>query len=234
MAQQHFCFVEFTYPRVLNWTLAQYGEAVLNALAEEGITSGWILAESFSSQVAWEIVRNPRNFHPAGVILAGGFVSHPCKILARLGHWLLGNLPAPFWKFAFSIYAIYARFRHRHAPETGETVKDFIARRTPEDFLAMRARINLILANDPSAIVRQLTLPVFSMAGLVDPIVFWWRVNSWLRHNCAGFQEARLILQADHTVLATAPVPAFHQVQRWIAGFTRAPAHPQFAQIPPR
>ncbi len=49
-------FVEFTYPCRTDWTLEDYARAVVEQLAAHGITSGWILAESFGSQVAWKIL----------------------------------------------------------------------------------------------------------------------------------------------------------------------------------
>src|SRR5207244_4028783 len=69
-------FVEVTYPRTLSWSLEDYAEGVEKALGERGITSGWLLAESFSSGVVWPIVGR-RRFGVEGVILAGGFVRHP-------------------------------------------------------------------------------------------------------------------------------------------------------------
>ena len=41
-------FVEFTYPRTLTWSLDDYAEAIEKSLAQNGITSGWLLGESCS------------------------------------------------------------------------------------------------------------------------------------------------------------------------------------------
>ena len=71
-------FIEFTYPRTLTWSLDDYATAVDSALLENGITSGWLLAESFSSQVAWPIAEKGR-LETKGIILAGGFVRHPAR-----------------------------------------------------------------------------------------------------------------------------------------------------------
>ena len=49
-------FVEITYPRTLTWSLDDYAAAVETALAKNGITRGWLLGESFSSQVVWAMV----------------------------------------------------------------------------------------------------------------------------------------------------------------------------------
>ena len=46
-------FVEVTYPRTVTWTLDDYARAVLDALAGHGVREGWLLAESFSSVVAY-------------------------------------------------------------------------------------------------------------------------------------------------------------------------------------
>ena len=68
-------FVEMTYPRTLEWSLDDYAAAIEAALAERGIARGWLLGESFGSQVLWGLVarsrladrgRNPRGrFRPA-------------------------------------------------------------------------------------------------------------------------------------------------------------------------
>ena len=49
-------FVEFTYPRTLTWSLTDYAQAVADALVAHGVKRGWVLAESFSSQVAWALL----------------------------------------------------------------------------------------------------------------------------------------------------------------------------------
>ncbi|HWC59246.1 MAG TPA: hypothetical protein VHC44_06085, partial [Verrucomicrobiae bacterium] len=38
-------FVEVTYPRTLTWSLDDYAVNLEAALAEQGLTRGWILAE---------------------------------------------------------------------------------------------------------------------------------------------------------------------------------------------
>src|SRR6185503_1405687 len=74
-------FVEFTYPRTLTWSLADYAAAVEAELLANGIKSGWLLGESFSSIVAWAMIgRNSEcdsRFQIEGLILANGFVRHP-------------------------------------------------------------------------------------------------------------------------------------------------------------
>src|SRR5437868_5659534 len=62
-------FAEVTYPRTLTWSLDDYAAGVEEALAKNGITEGWLLGESFSSQVVWPILSR-RKFVAKGVILA--------------------------------------------------------------------------------------------------------------------------------------------------------------------
>src|SRR2546423_3279120 len=76
-------FVEVTYPRTLSWSLAEYGDGVKSALLENNIREGWIVAESFGSQVAWPL-RRQNEFKVHAIILAGGFVRHPMLLGGRL------------------------------------------------------------------------------------------------------------------------------------------------------
>src|SRR5438477_4643719 len=49
-------FVEVTYPRTLTWSLEEYATGVETALLERNIQRGWLLGESFSSQVVWPLI----------------------------------------------------------------------------------------------------------------------------------------------------------------------------------
>src|ERR1051326_3150607 len=69
-------FVELTYPRTLTWSLDEYAAAIEAALLERGITNGWLLGESFGSQIAWPLGAR-KQFCTDGIILAGGFGRHP-------------------------------------------------------------------------------------------------------------------------------------------------------------
>src|SRR5438477_6456111 len=113
-------FVEFTYPRTGTWSLCDYADAVTNALASHQIHQGWLLAESFSSQVAWAILQRAgqNGFRMEGLILSGGFVRHPIMAEVHLARFL--NRAMPLWmvKLFCAMYARYAKLRHRHAPET--------------------------------------------------------------------------------------------------------------------
>jgi hypothetical protein len=46
-------FVEFTYPRTLDWSLEDYAQGVETALADQGIARGWLLGESRKSSGLW-------------------------------------------------------------------------------------------------------------------------------------------------------------------------------------
>jgi len=221
LISENFYFIEFTYPRTLQWNLTDYAHAVDLALFQKGIRKGWILAESFSSQVLWELLEDHDfarsfGFTCYGVILAGGFVKYPINILVQTIADLLAILPWRLWKVTFWIYAKYSHFRHRNAPESAESVKEFVNRRTPEDIAAIRHRLNLIATNDPSTGVKQVRCPIYLLAGIFDPIVPTWPVLRWLRMNCRRFQSHKIIWPADHNVLGTEPAQAVRQIESWI------------------
>src|SRR5436189_2396948 len=66
-------FVEFTYPRTLTWSLEDYARSIECCLREHGITRGWLLGESFGSQIIWPLLAEAgRGFEADGVVLAGG------------------------------------------------------------------------------------------------------------------------------------------------------------------
>ena len=66
-------FVEFTYPRTLTWSLDDYADAIEAALLEQGITRGWLLGESFGSQIVWPLLAHSSAGRvPQGPALEGG------------------------------------------------------------------------------------------------------------------------------------------------------------------
>jgi len=225
-------FVEFTYPRTVTWSLDDYAAAIEEALLAQGIASGWLLAESFGSQVAWALLdrlplssvppsalRAPHSaFQPTGLILAGGFVKHPWPWGARLVKWLGRHTPRFALRGCLWLYEGYWNFRHRAAPETRATVREFLARRTRADAEAMQARLELIAANDPRPITRQTTRPVYFVGGAVDPLVPWPWVRWWLRRHCPGYRGGRTFWLADHNVLATQPRRAAAIALGWMTG----------------
>ena len=207
--------VEVTYPRTLTWSLDDYAAGVEAALAEQAITRGWLLGESFSSQVVWAILARNR-FPVEAAILAGGFVRHPMRWGARMAELAGGGIPLSLLTRLLFGYAKAARFRYRHAPETLANIHAFIARRTELDRQAAMHRLRLIARNDPSAIACQMSQPLYALTGWLDPIVPWYWVRRWLRRNCPALREYRILWSADHNVLGTAPQAAAKLVVRWI------------------
>jgi pimeloyl-ACP methyl ester carboxylesterase len=215
-------FVEITYPRTLTWTIEDYAQAIEAALWKAGITHGWLLGESFGSQLAWPILQHNLDsaeppFQVDGLILAAGFARHPWKhgpaVFRRLG----GAIPTSLYRSMLKVYAAYAKFRHRDAPETLANISEFVARRTELDRQAMRHRLALLDGYDPNPIARQTRVPVFYLAGAVDPLVPWPLVRRWLQKNCPGFRGSKTFWRADHNVLATAPARSAEVAIGWIS-----------------
>jgi len=207
-------FVEVTYPRTLTWSIQDYAANVENALAENGIISGWLLGESFSSVVVWPIIERKR-FKVEGLILAGGFVQHSMRRTALLVQRVAGAMPLSLITRILFGYAKVARFRYRRSPETLADVQNFIARRTELDRRAAVHRLRLVAESDPRSIARNACVPVFALSGALDPIVPWIFVRRWLRRNCAALRDYR-VLRGDHNVLSTVPDASADQVVQWI------------------
>jgi pimeloyl-ACP methyl ester carboxylesterase len=208
-------FVEITYPRTLTWSLNDYAAGVESELREHDINSGWLLGESFSSQVVWTMLERNR-FQARGVILAGGFVRHPVRGLVRLAGRIAGGIPLAWLTRILFGYAKIARFRYRHSPETLASIDEFIARRTELDRQAAKHRLDLIAQNDPCSIARTTQIPIFAISGFLDPIVPWVFVRHWLRGNCSALRDYKIIFRADHNVLSTAPDVAAEQIVSWM------------------
>ncbi|MBI5774356.1 MAG: alpha/beta hydrolase [Verrucomicrobia bacterium] len=231
-------FVEITYPRTLEWSLEDYAHAISAALMEKGISTGWLLGESFGSQIIWpmlgrtkEEVRSaselaahdvsplaprPSHFAPQGIVLAGGFVRHPLPWGVRLAARLTRGVSLTWLTRLLFWYARFARFRHRHAPETLASIAEFVARRTERDKQAAVHRLKLIVENDPRLVAAGTRLPVYHLTGFFDPIVPWPLVRPWLRRHCPGWRGGKIIWSADHNVLGTAPRAAADTVAGWM------------------
>lgn len=218
-------FVEMTYPRTLSWSLADYAQAVEAALAGQGIARGWLLGESFGSQVLWSLVARGR-FQAEALILAGGFVRHPMRWGVRLAERAGGGLSLAMLTRLMFGYARVARFRYRHSPETLAGLHEFIARRTELDRQAAVHRLRLIAHNDPRPVARQTTVPVYGLTGLVDPVVPWCCVGPWLKRNCPSLREYKILGGGDHNVLGTSPQAAADQVLRWMMLTPQSPSVP--------
>jgi pimeloyl-ACP methyl ester carboxylesterase len=208
-------FVEITYPRTRQWSLNDYAAGVETALAKNGIKRGWLLGESFSSQVVWPMVAR-ETFPIEGVILAGGFGRHPMRWAVRLAERICGDIPLSLLVVLMFGYARLARYRYRRSPETLAGIQEFIARRTEPDRQAAKHRLHLLAQSNPGAMVEQVAVPVYGLSGLIDPIVPWCCVRPWLRQHCPALRDYRILWRADHNVLSTAPTEAAEQVLRWM------------------
>jgi pimeloyl-ACP methyl ester carboxylesterase len=207
--------VEITYPRTLEWSLDDYGAAIEAALEERGIRTGWLLGESFGSQVVWSLVRRGK-FLVTGVILAGGFVRYPVRWGVQFAARVAGGISLRLITTILFGYAKIARYRFRNSPETVASFQEFIDRRTELDRQAAQHRLRLIAAHDPSAVACSTTLPVYALTGGIDPIVPWVFTRPWLKRNCATLKDYRIIWTADHNVMGTAPERASTQILRWM------------------
>jgi pimeloyl-ACP methyl ester carboxylesterase len=128
-------------------------------------------------------------------------------------------------KWLCGVYSWYAKFRHRHAPETAASIREFVANRVQEsDRRAITHRYGLIAENDLRAIANATTIPVFYLAGLVDPLVPWPFVRLWLSRHCPGYRGGRTFWSGDHNVLGTEPRAAAEQVIDWMRSTSRQPA----------
>jgi len=209
-------FVEFTYPNTVTWSLADYAAAVEGKLREHGIAQGWLLAESFGSQVAWPLLQT-HGFPAAGLILAGGFVKHPWPAAVRATEWLLRRLPLAWLTAVVTGYAVVARWRFKQNPEVMAALREFRARWGEPLRQAAAHRTHLVATNDPRPLARAATLPVFHLTGVLDPVVPWPPVQRWLRRECPGWRANRVVWTADHNVLGTGTAAATRWVLHWLA-----------------
>lgn len=216
------------YPRTVEWSLADYAAAVDSALAGEGITSAWLVAESFGSQVAWALVERRRTlgrgFDPLGLVLAGGFVRYMARWRLAATRAVLRKLrsgPAPrFLGAAFCrTYGLWGWLRHRGSPAGRSSAASFLEnRRVPGDWPAICHRLDLIAESDFRPTARQFDRPVWALSGFCDPVVPWHSTRRWLRHECPGWRGGTIVPLADHAVLFSAPKPAARRILEWTAG----------------
>ncbi|MGH7953802.1 MAG: hypothetical protein ACREFE_18035 [Limisphaerales bacterium] len=229
-------FVEMTYPRALDWSLDDYATAIKNALLQNGIFRGWLLGESFGSQPLWAMVgrassrseshnaesgsrgRSPhqKHFQAQGIVLAGGFVKHPMRLIVRLAEKIAGQISLRLLVAIIFGYAKIARFRYRRSPEILKNIDEFIERRTDLDRRAATHRLHLIAQNDPGKIAANTKIPVFALTGILDPIVPWHFVRRWLKKNCDALRDYKIIRRADHNVLSTGTREAARQILGWM------------------
>lgn len=205
-------FVEFSYSKE-RIALADLARSVHEALEREGLRSGWLLGQSFGSQVAWGLLE--RGFPADGVILAGGFVRHPWPWGASLFRAIL-SAPAGLIRPSYSAYTAVCNALARRSPEEAEELMAFARRRGAEDWRAASWRLGLIAGSDPRAIARRTAIPVHYLGGGVDPLVPWPSVTKWLRRECPGYKGETIFPAADHNVLGSAPRESAERVLAWL------------------
>ncbi len=216
-------FVETTYPREPIWSLDAYAAAIEAALLEHGVNSGWVLGESFSSQVAWAFLHRQHapganaRFNVKGLILVGGFIRHPWPWGVRIAHTASRRVSMTLLRPLCKLYVRGAKSRFGDCPGVPAELDEFARRRTNEpDRLAITRRYLLIHANDPASIARETKLPVYHLSGAWDPIVPWWQVRPWLRKNCPGYRGTRILWSGGHNVLLSAPQKSAEQILAWV------------------
>lgn len=211
------CLLEVAYPYATEWSLEQYADSVEEALVSNGINKCWLLAESFGSQVAWKLMGKKRGFDVQGIILAGGFVRHPFILGVRIVRFFTRRLSLGAIKAFLKCYVFLCRIFVRKKPSNIRPIEDFSSKRASIiDRDSIVARYTLIIENDHREIARTVRCPVYYLTGYWDVIVPWVPVYQWLKKNCPGFKEKRVILRADHPVLAVAPEQSAEIILNWL------------------
>jgi pimeloyl-ACP methyl ester carboxylesterase len=216
-------FVETTYPRIQDWALEDYAVALEAALLERGVTRGWVIGESFSSQVAWQLLARQQemgsraSFRIDGLILVGGFVRHPWPWGVRVAHSASCSVPLSLLRTLCGLYGRMAGRRYCDRPEILAELNEFVTRRTNEaDRRTITGRYRLISDNDLRPMARSTKVPVYHLSGAWDPIVPWWQVRPWLRRNCPGYRDSRILWRAGHNVMLGAPSGSAEQILEWM------------------
>jgi hypothetical protein len=173
----------------------------------ESLTAG--CSGNLLVQVLWSVIARG-TFQAQGIILAGGFVKHPFRRLARLAEKTFGHLP-----FRILVWGMYAftKYARLGCPRDH---REFAERRTKLDCLAATHRLHLLAGNDPGPVASATRLPVFHISGLIDPIVPWPLVQCWLRKNCPALRATRIVALADHNVLGTGSRQAAAHILNWM------------------
>lgn len=215
--------IEVTYPRRAEWALDDYAVAIERRLLEHGVAQGWVIGESFSSQVAWALAGRERlqeastRFALLGLILVGGFVRHPWPWGVQLASAASRVVPLWLLRRLCSGYGKLAGRKHRACPEVIAELGEFVQRRTADgDREAINGRYRLIAASDLRDLAKATNLPVFQLTGALDPIVPWWQVRPWLKKHCPGYCATRVFWRAGHNVLLSAPQESADQILAWI------------------
>jgi pimeloyl-ACP methyl ester carboxylesterase len=208
-------FVEFTYPRTLEWSLDDYAANLEAALAQNGITNGWLLGESFGSQILWALIGRGK-FPAQGIILAGGFVRHPLARVMRLVERYFGTRPFSILVWMMYGFTKIVRSGFSCFSKNFLGLDEFVSRRTRLDGRAAVHRLHLIAENDPRAIARASRLPVYYLSGLIDPVVPWFFVQRWLKKNCPALRDTKIVALVDHNILGSGSKKAAAHILEWI------------------
>jgi len=206
-------FVEFAYSKD-ELSLERLSELVHAELTAHGVTSGWLIGQSFGSQVGWALMA--RGFEADGVVLAGGFVKHPWPWGARLFQALLSAVPSAIVNPAYQAYTVACNALARRGPEEAEELLAFARNRGAREWAAMSWRLSLIVKSDPRATARATRRPVHYLGGLIDPLVPWPLVTRWLAAECPGYKGEVIIRSADHNVLGSSPRESAERVLSWV------------------
>ncbi|MCX8155015.1 MAG: alpha/beta hydrolase [Verrucomicrobiae bacterium] len=221
----HVQLVELAYPREPSWKLEDYVQAIEAALLAAGFREGWLLGESFGSQVAWGMIGRAEtqraagqpHFQPKGLILAGGFVRYPLMWGVRLVRGTHQSLPMAAVAALLRGYLRLLRWRHRQAPHVRQSLQahqDFQLQELARQ--AILSRYDIILAHDHRPLAQRTTLPVFYLTGFWDLIVPWFLVQPWLRRHCPGYRGWRLVWNSEHNILGFQPRTSASQILAWL------------------
>ena len=206
-------FVEFSYSNE-PLSLQTLAAGVHDALTQAGVASGWLLGQSFGSQVGWALLE--RGFAADGVVLAGGFVKHPWPWGVALMRGIMGGLPAGVIKPAYSAYTAASNMLNRRDGRQAAELMEFAARRDASQWRAAAWRLRLIAASDPRPVARRTQAPVHYLGGGVDPLVPWPIVTRWLQRECPGYKGRAIFPFADHNVLGSSPRESAEHILAWL------------------
>jgi pimeloyl-ACP methyl ester carboxylesterase len=207
-------FVEFAYSKE-DLTIPRLAELVHESLAANGVKGGWVLGQSFGSQVGWALMR--RGFDAHGVVLAGGFVKHPWPWGARLFRAFLAGVPASVINPGYRSYTALCNAVARRGREESEELLAFARARDMRDWKATTWRLSLIAGYDPRETARATRVPVHYLGGMIDPLVPWPIVTRWLKRECPGYKGETILRYADHNVLGSAPRESAEKVLSWVS-----------------
>lgn len=201
-------------------TIEEYADSLFCALSIINAREGFIIAESFGSQVAWrflELLKKntaPFTFQVKALILAGGFLSHPFPRLVRLFSYLYGKARVSWLNLAFRAYFGFVS-KATGAKKLPNTF--FEERSSLQDQKALISRMEL-MQNDFRKIAENIRCNVYLLVGFWDVIAVPWPLNYfYLNKYCPKF-EAKwdYCFWGDHAVLYSEPKKSASIIKNWI------------------